>query len=239
MFPNKCSCCPALKEALHGLHERGVLMFVFSQQNCVSKGLIDETGVDVLHAAEMNAGPRAGGESREVLFRTRRLAPATTGASSGPGMLNAVLAEVPGLDASELPCRRRCGAGCGIRRGGRLALSPLSPAIRTAKQRKRGRRACRCFETVRALFVAVEVKATPWVCKAKALGLNVSRDIGVTALSVVTTVTGSSTSRPRSMRLSWLVMLLSALAKSGAPMSAHAEAHHVSSPRQAATAPSG
>lgn len=84
------------EDALRDLHGRGVKLFVFTQQNCVSKGLIDEAGVDAVHA-EMNA----------------RLAPAVIGgfyfntqsgagedwSKPGPGMLNAILQAHPELNA--------------------------------------------------------------------------------------------------------------------------------------------
>ncbi|MEZ0260817.1 MAG: HAD-IIIA family hydrolase [Alphaproteobacteria bacterium] len=88
---------PGVREELVRLHEKGVLMFVFSQQNCVSKGLISEAGVDDVHA-KMNAdlSPAA---IKSFYFNTQACA-GKDWSKPGPGMLNAILAAHPELNAS-------------------------------------------------------------------------------------------------------------------------------------------
>lgn len=51
---------PAVKPALEALRKAGILPFVFTQQNCIGKGLIDAAGVEDIHA-HMNGllGPDA------------------------------------------------------------------------------------------------------------------------------------------------------------------------------------
>ena len=95
--PSQMKLLPGVKEALHSLHERGVLMFVFSQQNCVTKGLIDEAGIDVLHA-HMNTHLAPASITR-FYFNTQAHAGGDW-SKPGPGMLNDILATTPGLDAT-------------------------------------------------------------------------------------------------------------------------------------------
>lgn len=88
---------PGVKEELVRLHEKGVLMFVFSQQNCVSKGLISEAGVDAVHA-KMNAD-LSPASIKSFYFNTQGRA-GKDWSKPGPGMLNAILAGHPELNAS-------------------------------------------------------------------------------------------------------------------------------------------
>lgn len=95
--PDQLKFLPGVKEALRGLHEKSVLIFVFSQQNCVTKGLIDEAGIDAIHA-RMNAD-LAPACIAGFYFNTQARA-GKDWSKPGPGMLNAIRAETPGLDAS-------------------------------------------------------------------------------------------------------------------------------------------
>jgi D-glycero-D-manno-heptose 1,7-bisphosphate phosphatase len=95
--PAQMQLLPGVKEELVRLHEKGVLMFVFSQQNCVSKGLIAEAGVDAVHA-KMNAD-LSPATIKSFYFNTQACA-GKDWSKPGPGMLNAILAEHPGLNAS-------------------------------------------------------------------------------------------------------------------------------------------
>lgn len=88
---------PGVREELVLLHEKGVLMFVFSQQNCVSKGLITEAGVDAVHA-KMNAD-LSPASIKSFYFNTQACA-GKDWSKPGPGMLNAIMAAHPELNAS-------------------------------------------------------------------------------------------------------------------------------------------
>lgn len=88
---------PGVREELVRLHEKGVLMFVFSQQNCVSKGLITEAGVDDVHA-KMNADLLPA-SIKSFYFNTQACA-CKDWSKPGPGMLNAILTAYPELNAS-------------------------------------------------------------------------------------------------------------------------------------------
>lgn len=95
--PSQMKLLPGVREELVRLHEKGVLMFVFSQQNCVSKGLITEAGVDDIHA-KMNAD-LSPASIKSFYFNTQACA-GKDWSKPGPGMLNAILATHPELNAS-------------------------------------------------------------------------------------------------------------------------------------------
>jgi D-glycero-D-manno-heptose 1,7-bisphosphate phosphatase len=95
--PAQLQLLPGVREELVRLHERGVLMFVFSQQNCVSKGLISESGVDAVHA-KMNAD-LSPASIKSFYFNTQACA-GRDWSKPGPGMLNAILTAHPELNAS-------------------------------------------------------------------------------------------------------------------------------------------
>jgi D-glycero-D-manno-heptose 1,7-bisphosphate phosphatase len=97
LSPGQMEFLPGVKEALRSLHENGVLIFVFSQQNCVAKGLIDEAGIDAIHA-RMNAD-LAPARIAGFYFNTQARA-GKDWSKPGPGMLHAILAETPGLNVS-------------------------------------------------------------------------------------------------------------------------------------------
>lgn len=60
LAPHELELFPAVKPALALLRQNGILPFVFTQQNCIAKGLVTEEGVRDIHA-HMNAllGPDA------------------------------------------------------------------------------------------------------------------------------------------------------------------------------------
>lgn len=95
--PAQMQLLAGVREELVSLHEKGVLMFVFSQQNCVSKGLITEAGVDAVHA-KMNAD-LSPASIKSFYFNTQACADKDW-SKPGPGMLNAILAAHPELNAS-------------------------------------------------------------------------------------------------------------------------------------------
>ena len=97
LSPDQMRLLPGVKDALCRLHEDGILLFVFSQQNCVSKGLIDEAGVDAVHTkleSDISPASFAG-----FYFNTQSHA-GSDWSKPGPGMLHAILAANPGLDAT-------------------------------------------------------------------------------------------------------------------------------------------
>ena len=86
-----------VEEALRNLHARGIKLFVFTQQNCVAKGLIDEAGVDAIHA-EMNR--RLTPAVIDGFYFNTQKAAGADWSKPGPGMLNAIRAAYSGLNAS-------------------------------------------------------------------------------------------------------------------------------------------
>lgn len=50
LSPDELTLLPAVKPALTLLRQRGILPFVFTQQNCIGKGLVSKEGVDAIHA---------------------------------------------------------------------------------------------------------------------------------------------------------------------------------------------
>lgn len=95
--PAQLAYLPGVETVLKDLHERGVLLFVFTQQNCVTKGLIDETGIDALHdMMQVQISPAA---YKGFYFNTQACA-GDDWSKPGPGMLNAILAAHPELNAS-------------------------------------------------------------------------------------------------------------------------------------------
>ena len=60
LAPQELALFPAVKPALAALRAQGVLPFVFTQQNCIGKGLVSAAAVEAIHA-HMNAllGPDA------------------------------------------------------------------------------------------------------------------------------------------------------------------------------------
>lgn len=54
LSPDELTLFPAVKPALAALRTQGVMPFVFTQQNCIGKGLVTAAGVDAIHA-HMNA----------------------------------------------------------------------------------------------------------------------------------------------------------------------------------------
>lgn len=93
---SQLSFIEGVEDALKDLHGRGVKLFVFTQQNCVTKGLIDEAGVDAVHA-EMNAR-LAPAVISGFYFNTQSGA-GDDWSKPGPGMLNAILQAYPELNA--------------------------------------------------------------------------------------------------------------------------------------------
>ncbi|MCC7035869.1 MAG: HAD-IIIA family hydrolase [Alphaproteobacteria bacterium] len=95
--PAQLAYLPGVETVLKDLHERGILLFVFTQQNCVTKGLIDEQGVDALHdIMQTQIAPAA---YKGFYFNTQACA-GEDWSKPGPGMLNAILAAHPELNAS-------------------------------------------------------------------------------------------------------------------------------------------
>lgn len=88
---------PGVQTVLKDLHDQGVLLFVFTQQNCVTKGLIDEQGIDALH--DMMQTQIAPAAYKGFYFNTQACAEADW-SKPGPGMLNAILASHPELNAA-------------------------------------------------------------------------------------------------------------------------------------------
>ena len=95
--PAQLSFLGGVESSVKDLHTRGIKLFVFTQQNCVAKGLIDEAGVDAIHA-EVNAR-LAPASFHGFYFNTQKNAGKDWG-KPGPGMLHAILAAHPELDAS-------------------------------------------------------------------------------------------------------------------------------------------
>lgn len=95
--PSQLAYLPGVETVLKDLHDRGVLLFVFTQQNCVTKGLIDEQGVAALHdMMQTQISPAA---YKGFYFNTQAGA-GDDWSKPGPGMLNAILAAHPELNAS-------------------------------------------------------------------------------------------------------------------------------------------
>lgn len=94
--PSQLIFIEGVEDALHELHGRGVKLFVFTQQNCVSKGLIDEAGVDAVHA-EMNA--RLAPTVISGFYFNTQSGAGKDWSKPGPGMLNAILRAHPDLNA--------------------------------------------------------------------------------------------------------------------------------------------
>jgi D-glycero-D-manno-heptose 1,7-bisphosphate phosphatase len=95
--PAQLAYLPGVETVLKDLHERGVLLFVFTQQNCVTKGLIDEQGIDALH--DMMQTQISPAVYKGFYFNTQGRA-AADWSKPGPGMLNAILVAHPELNAS-------------------------------------------------------------------------------------------------------------------------------------------
>lgn len=79
---------PGVQPGLRLLHMNHVAIYVFTQQNCVSKQLIDESGVDAIHA-ELSARV-APAVICDYYFNTQGRA-GKDWSKPGPGMLNAIL----------------------------------------------------------------------------------------------------------------------------------------------------
>lgn len=95
--PAQLAYLPGVEAVLKDLHDRGILLFVFTQQNCVAKGLIDEQGIDALHdIMQTQIAPAA---YKGFYFNTQSGAQPDW-SKPGPGMLNAILAAYPELNAS-------------------------------------------------------------------------------------------------------------------------------------------
>jgi len=71
LAPDELTLFPAVKPALAALRAQGILPFVFTQQNCIGKGLVTAAGVEVIHA-HMNAllGPDAAIEKFYLAWNT-------------------------------------------------------------------------------------------------------------------------------------------------------------------------
>ncbi len=95
--PAQLAYLPGVESVLKDLHDRGILLFVFTQQNCVSKGLIDEAGIDALHDVMQTQISPA--QYKGFYFNTQSHAGADW-SKPGPGMLNAILAAHPELNAA-------------------------------------------------------------------------------------------------------------------------------------------
>ncbi|MDP2205017.1 MAG: HAD-IIIA family hydrolase [Alphaproteobacteria bacterium] len=50
LAPDELSLFPAVKPAMAALRAQGILPFVFTQQNCIGKGLVTPAGVEAIHA---------------------------------------------------------------------------------------------------------------------------------------------------------------------------------------------
>lgn len=95
--PSQLAYLPGVENVLKDLHDRGILLFVFTQQNCVTKGLIDETGIDALHGImQRQISPAS---YKGFYFNTQSCA-GHDWSKPGPGMLNAILASHPELNAT-------------------------------------------------------------------------------------------------------------------------------------------
>ncbi|MDI1226450.1 MAG: HAD-IIIA family hydrolase [bacterium] len=95
--PAQLAYLPGVESVLKDLHDRGILLFVFTQQNCVTKGLIDEAGIDALHdMMQTQISPAA---YKGFFFNTQACA-GPDWSKPGAGMLNAILASHPELNAT-------------------------------------------------------------------------------------------------------------------------------------------
>lgn len=99
LSPDQLHLLWGVREALNSLYEQGIQLFVFTQQNCVTKGLIDTDGVDSIHAYinELLLPAQISG----FYYNTQADA-ADDWSKPHPGMLNAILRDYAddGLNAS-------------------------------------------------------------------------------------------------------------------------------------------
>lgn len=154
LHPHQLLWLPGVRDALKGLHGRGISLFVFSQQNCVAKGLIGEAGVDAIHA-RMNADI-APARIAGFYFNTQSHA-GPDWSKPGPGMLNAILAATLGLNASNCLV-----VGDAVRDAESAAAAGLPFAFVKSDQDSKAAEARRTglpfFETIEALVAALEPK---------------------------------------------------------------------------------
>lgn len=88
LSPEQMMLMGGVKDALETLYYEGIQLFVFSQQNCVTKGLIDTDGVDAVHA-QLNT-LLVPAQISAFYYNTQDGA-APDWSKPAPGMLNAIL----------------------------------------------------------------------------------------------------------------------------------------------------
>ncbi len=150
--PAQLTYLPGVESVLKDLHARGILLFVFTQQNCVTKGLIDEAGINALHdMMQTQISPAA---YKGFYFNTQSCA-GPDWSKPGPGMLNAILAAHPELNATNCLV-----VGDAVRDAESAAAAGLPFAFvasdqkdKTAEARKAG---LQFFDNLATLFDAID-----------------------------------------------------------------------------------
>lgn len=93
LSPGELELFPAVRPALALLRRRGIKPFVFTQQNCIGKGLVSAEGVHAIHA-HMNE--QLGSDARIEKFYLAwnvKGAPASARAKPSPAMIHEIMAE--------------------------------------------------------------------------------------------------------------------------------------------------
>lgn len=93
LSPDELMLFPTVKPALTLLRQQGILPFVFTQQNCIGKGLVSKEGVDAIHA-HMNAllGDAARIERFYLAWNVPNQ-PEDPRAKPSPAMINEILSD--------------------------------------------------------------------------------------------------------------------------------------------------
>ena len=101
LAPGELELFPTVKPALALLHRSGILPFVFTQQNCIGKGLVSEDQVREIHV-HMNCllGPEAAVEGFYLAWNMPGQ-PDSPRAKPAPAMILEILSDY-GLDKSEV-----------------------------------------------------------------------------------------------------------------------------------------
>lgn len=88
LSPDQLALMGGVKDALETLYNEGIELFVFSQQNCVTKGLIDTDGVDAIH---MHLNSLLVPAQISAFYYNTQDGAGADWSKPEPGMLNAIL----------------------------------------------------------------------------------------------------------------------------------------------------
>ncbi len=119
LAPHELALLPKVPEALAALRHKGLRLFVFTQQNCIGKGLATTADIDAIHRHMNNLLPAdARIEAFFVAYSTPGQ-PDSPRAKPSPAMINEIL-EYTGLTAQEVlvvgdslrDCAAARAAGC-------------------------------------------------------------------------------------------------------------------------------